>query len=310
MALPVPPAWARIIASYEVQLRASARSSQTIRARREQLQHLARRISVEPSAVTAQALLEYVGSQPWQSETRRSRYSGFREFFKWAKRNGHIPTNPAKHLPRVKASEPNPDPVPHAVYTEARRAAIIRGDERALDMMEMAYDHGMRRTEIAVSHSDDLREDLLGWSLIVHGKGGKKRVVPLTPRMALRLRARGAGYFFPGDVDGHLSPRRVGEILRDALPGHWTGHKLRHSFGTNVHEVDGDVMITGKLLGHANLSAVPRYVRPSDERMRATVYAAAGYTLPQRAGIDALRALGQAPSRSSRLEQRRRSALP
>lgn len=282
MSLPISEPWAQLIASFEIQLRAAARSTETIRARREQLQHLARRIGVEPHAVTTDTLMQYVGAQTWRPETRRSRYSGFREFFAWAKRTGRISKNPAKKLPKVKATEANPDPVPYPVYEQARRDAIVRGDERLLDILDLAYEHGLRRTEIALGHSDDLREDLLGWSLLVHGKGGKKRVMPLTPRMALRLRARGEGYFFPGRIDGHLSPRRVGELLGEAMPGHWTGHKLRHAFGTNVHDVDGDVMITGKLLGHSNLSAVPHYVRPSDERMRATVYAAAGYSMPER----------------------------
>lgn len=281
MALPIAPEWALIIDDYAVHLKAADRSKETIRARREQLQHLARRIGTLPEAVTGPVLLRYVAAHDWATETRRSRYSGFREFFKWAKREGWIETNPAKKLPRVEASAPNPDPVPEPVYDAAQRRAVVRSDDRLALMLRLAYDHGMRRGEIAVVHSRDLRQDLLGWSLLVHGKGGKLRIVPLTPRAALDLRALGDGYAFPGKIDGHLSPRRVGELLRDAIDGHWTGHKLRHSFGTNVHEVtEGDVMTAGKLLGHVNLSTTPRYVKPSDARLRAAVYAAAGYEPP------------------------------
>lgn len=281
MALPIDPQWVRIIDNYAIYLKAADRSPNTVRARREQLNHLARRIGVAPEGVTAPALLHYVADQDWKTETRRSRYCGIREFFKWAKREGWIESNPAKRLPKVKASEPNPDPVPAPVYDEAQRRATSRGDARLAIMLRLAHDHGLRRGEIAVGHSDDLRQDLLGWSLLVHGKGGKLRIVPLTPRSALDLRALGEGYFFPGKIGGHLSPRRVGEILRDAIGGHWTGHKLRHSFGTNVHEVtDGDVMTAGKLLGHVNLSTTPRYVKPADARLRAAVYAAAGYAIP------------------------------
>lgn len=281
----VPPCWATIIDQYSLYLRAADRSPNTIRARCEQLSHMARRIGVDPAHVTASALLGYVGDQDWATETRRARYAGFRDFFRWAKRRGLVQGNPSKCLPRVKPSEPNPDPVPGPVYEESQRRAIRRGDERAALMLRLAHDHGMRRGEIAVAHSDDLRPDLLGWSLLVHGKGGKQRVVPLTPRAALELRALGPGYFFPGKIDGHLSPRRVGEILRDSIAGNWTGHKLRHSFGTNVHEVTGgDVMTAGELLGHVNLSASQRYIRPADARLRAAVYAAAGYAIPERPG--------------------------
>ncbi|MFJ2370889.1 tyrosine recombinase XerC [Microbacterium sp. NPDC087665] len=279
MALTISPEWARIIDDYALHLAAADRSPNTIRARREQLQHLARRIGVAPEAVTSALLLRFVGGQTWQTETRRSRYSGLREFFKWARRVGWIEKNPAKHLPTVKPAEPNPDPVPRAVFDQSVR----RVDERTALMMRLAHDAGLRRGEIAVVHSDDLRQDLLGWSLLVHGKGRRKRIVPLTPRLALDLRALTPGYAFPGAIDGHLSPRRVGELLRDAIPGHWTGHKLRHSFGTNVNdETEGDVMTVGGLLGHRNLSTVPRYVKPSDFTRRKAVYGAAGYPAPER----------------------------
>ncbi|ALX66336.1 hypothetical protein AB663_001432 [Microbacterium sp. XT11] len=279
--MPLNPTWQQVIDDYVLHLVAADRSPNTVRARREQLTHLARRIEVLPDAVRASHLLRYVGAQSWSTETRRSRYAGFREFFKWAKRSGYTMVNPAKQLPRVKAAAPNPDPVPAPVYEAAQRRARVRGDHRAEVMMRLAYDHGLRRGEIAVAHSNDLRQDLLGWSLLVHGKGRKTRIVPLTPRMALELRALGEGFFFPGKIDGHLSPRRVGEILRDSIDGHWTGHKLRHSFGTNIHEsTDGDVMTAGRLLGHVNLSASQHYIRPADARLRAAVYAAAGYDIP------------------------------
>lgn len=278
----IPPSWVAVIDDYAIHLVAADRKPTTIRARREQLAHLARRIGVDVEDVTAPILLRYVGSQTWMTETRRSRYAGIREFFRWAKRSGYTSKNPAKVLPKVKASEPNPDPVPTPVYEESQRRAVQRGDERAAIMLRLAHDHGLRRAEIAVGHSNDLRPDLLGWSLLVHGKGGKQRIVPLTPRSAMELRALGAGYFFPGAIDGHLSPRRVGEILRDAIQGNWTGHKLRHSFGTNVHEAtNGDVMTAGKLLGHANLSASQKYIKPADARLRAAVHAAAGVAPPQ-----------------------------
>lgn len=277
----VPTVWAEAISGYVAWMVAANRSAATIRARREQLEHMARRVEVGPWEVTLPILLAYAAAQSWQTETRRSRYAGFREFWKWGKKAGHAPRNPAKRLPLVKPSAPMPDPVPDATFAEAVRKA----DPRTALMMRLAHDAGLRRSEIAQVHSEDLRQDLLGWSLLVHGKGGTVRMVPLTPRLALDLRARDAGYVFPGAIDGHLSPRRVGELLRDALPGHWTGHKLRHSFGTNVHEVShGDTLTTQSLLGHANPNTTVRYVRPSDARRRAAVYAAAGYAMPDMPG--------------------------
>lgn len=280
MALPISPAWAQIIDQYALHLRAADRSPNTVRARREQLAHMARRIGASPVEVTPQSLLQYVGSQEWQTETRRSRYAGIREFFKWAKREGWTATNPAKRLPKVKAAEPNPDPVPYDVYEDAQRRARLRGDERLAIMLRLAFEHGLRRGEIALGHADDIRQDLLGWSLIVHGKGRKTRIVPLNPRMALELRALGEGWFFPGAIDGHLSPRRVGELLRDGIDGHWTGHKLRHGFASNAQDATGDLYTTAQLLGWTNLSTGRAYIKTPDARLRGAVYAAGGYEIP------------------------------
>lgn len=277
----VPAVWAEAIAGYIVWMTVANRSTNTIRARKEQLEHMARRVSSGPWDVTHTVLLAYAAAQSWASETRRARYAGFKEFWRWAKREGLIRENPAKRLPLIKPSAPSPDPVPAPVYHDAVRKA----DQRTALMMRLAHDAGLRRAEIAVVHSDDVREDLLGWSLLVHGKGNRLRLVPLTPRLALDLRALGEGFAFPGRIDGHLSPRRVGELLEEALPGAWTGHKLRHSFGTNVHEASGGDTLTAQgLLGHANPNTTTRYVRPSDARRRAAVYAAAGYSIPETPG--------------------------
>lgn len=273
------PEWADALDQYTLVLRAASRSASTIRARRDQLSHLARRIGVGPWEVTPSALLTYVGAQKWAQETRRGRYACFREFWRWAKRAGLSRSNPTKRLPSVSATEPNPDPVPEEVY----RAAMQRADDRTALIMRLAHDAGLRRSEIAQIHSDDLRPDLLGWSLLVHGKGGKQRIMPLTPRLALDLRARPPGYVFEGAIDGHLSPRRVYELVAAVLDGHWTLHNLRHSFGTNTHEAtNGDTLTVQRLLGHASPATTARYVRPSDARGRAAVYVAAGYTAPTR----------------------------
>lgn len=269
--------WADALDRYTLVMRAASRSDATIRARRDQLAHLARRIGVGPWEVTCDALLEYVGAQRWMQETRRGRYAGFREFWRWGRRAGLISSNPTKRLPAVSATDPNPDPVPEETYHIAMR----RADERTALIMRLAHDAGLRRSEIAQIHSDDLRPDLLGWSLLVHGKGGKLRVVPLTPRLALDLRALPPGFAFVGKIDGHLSPRRVYELVDAVLDGHWTMHNLRHSFATNTHEAtNGDTLTVQGLLGHASPATTARYVRPSNARSRAAVYLAAGYTPP------------------------------
>ncbi|MCD5345043.1 tyrosine-type recombinase/integrase [Agromyces sp. S2-1-8] len=281
--------WAKAIDDYLLKLRASGQPATTANTRRQQLQHLARRVAVGPWELTPHELLEYAGAQDWAQETRRGRYSAFREFWKWGKATKRCRQNIAKRaLPRVKASPPAPRPMPDAVY----QSALRRADDRTTLILRLAHDAGLRRGEISLIHSDDLSQDFVGWSLLVHGKGNKLRTVPLTPRLALDLRALGTGWAFPGDIDGHLSARRVGELAVDVLPSPWTLHALRHSFATRAHEIEGDTLTVQRLLGHASPATTQRYVLLGDERLRGTVYRAAGVngplTVNRRNGLEAV----------------------
>jgi integrase/recombinase XerC len=211
----------------------------------------------------------FCGEQVWSLSTRRSRRMSYQSFYAWAKRSKRVKRSPAKNLPRVRATKPEPRPLPEPMYD----AAMLRADDRVRLILRMAHDAGMRRAEIAVAHSSDLEQDLVGWSLRVHGKGGKTRTVPLTPRLAFDLLALGAGYFFAGDIDGHLSPRRVGELATDALPGEWTLHTLRHSFASRAYGVNQDVFAVQDLLGHASAETTRGYVFVPKDNLRSTVYA-------------------------------------
>ncbi|PDQ34140.1 MAG: hypothetical protein B5766_12980 [Candidatus Lumbricidophila eiseniae] len=276
MPVVITAAWLEAIDAFILALCAAGHPGTTVVTRRQQLQHLARRVGSDPWVLTSEDLLGYVAAQAWAQETRRGRYSAFREFWRWGKATGRCRKNVAKVLPRVRASAPAPRPVPDAVY----QIAVRRADERTALILRLAHDGGLRRGEIAVIHSNDLIQDFIGWSLLVHGKGNKKRVVPLPPRLALDLRARAEGWVFPGDLDGHLSPRRIGELAVDVLAPPWTIHTLRHSFATRTHALDGDTLTVQRLLGHASADTTARYVLLGDERLRGTVYRAAGLAVP------------------------------
>lgn len=258
--------WQQAIDRFCIAQRAAGLRETSIRARREHLQHMARRVEAGPWDLTKDDLVTYAGSQTWMPETRRGRRSTFSEFYKWARRCGYVRKSPVKALAKVRATKGKAHPLPEAEY----RRALARADERTEAILRLAHDAGLRRGEIALVHERDVHEDLLGWSLLVHGKGGKRRVVPLTRRLALDLRARTAGgYAFPGAIDGHLSARRVGELAIDVLPQGWTLHKLRHSFGTRALKVArGNVLIVQELMGHASADTTGVYVQidPADVR--------------------------------------------
>ena len=266
----ITPEWHDAIDAYLVSQRAAGAKPSTTNSRRQHLQHLARRVGGDPWALTAESLVEYAGSQVWAQETRRGRGNTFRSFWLWGKATKRCRKNISKVLPKTRAGEPDPRPVPDRVY----RKALMRATTRERLWMELAHDHGLRRCEVALVHSDDITEDLVGHSLLVHGKGSKKRVVPLTPSMARSLLELEEGWAFPGDDEGHLSPRWIGKNVAELLGGGWTMHKLRHTAGTAFY-LHGDLAIAQKLLGHASPATTLVYVKLPDDRLRATVLAAA-----------------------------------
>lgn len=267
----VPAEWAHLIDRFLASLRTAGYPHTTVDTRRQHLHYLARRIGVPPSAVTADLLIDWCSIQEWSQESRRGRQNSYKAFWAWAKRAEGL-RNVAKHLPRVKAAPGVPRPTPERVYMKA----TMRSDARTRLILRLAGEAGLRRAEIAVVHSDDLIEDMVGWSLLVHGKGGKERVVPLPDGLARELLDLPDGYAFPGQIDGHLSPRRVGELATEALDGAWTLHSIRHRFATRTYSIDHDVYAVQELLGHASSETTRRYVQRDSGRLRVLVQRAAG----------------------------------
>ncbi|MDO5633275.1 MAG: tyrosine-type recombinase/integrase, partial [Micrococcus sp.] len=113
------------------------------------------------------------------------------------------------------------------------------------------------------------------WTVTVIGKGGKRRDVPLSARLALALRGRGAGWLFPGRIDGHLSAAYVSKRLSAALGDAGTGHQLRHRFASAAYRAERDLRAVQVLLGHASVATTQLYTAVPDRALRRAVEAAA-----------------------------------
>lgn len=264
--------WTDAIEGFLSHDRAGGKRSTTNAARRQHMQHLARRVTVGPWQVTADTLLDYFAAQEWAPETRRGRRTSIVRFYDWGIYRGFVTRNPANDLPKIRMQQAHARPAPDRAYREALMAATPR--EKV--MLRLAAEVGMRRSEVAQVHSDDLMEDMVGRSLIVHGKGGKRRIVPLPTSLGRTLEHMPRGYVFPGNDGGHLSPRYVGKLIRDLLPGDWTMHTLRHRFGTRAYALTSDLLLVQEMLGHASPTTTRRYVEYDRTRMRAAVEELAG----------------------------------
>lgn len=259
--------WNDAIAGFLRQEKTAGHPKTTRDARRHHLMHLARRVESGPWSLSFEELRDYMADQEWARETRRGRRTTFTRFWLWGVDEGHVSENVADRLPKVKIIQGRARPAPDRVYHEALMSAAPR--ERL--MLRLAAEVGMRRAEVAKVHSRDVQEDLVGHSLVVHGKGDKERLVPLPRSLARALLDAEPGYLFPGNDDGHLSPRYVGKLMTMLLPDEWTMHTLRHRFATRAYALRSDLLLVQEMLGHASPVTTRRYVEYDRARMRAVV---------------------------------------
>jgi integrase len=138
----------------------------------------------------------------------------------------------------VRVPRSTPRPIPEPVLLQA----IHDADEETTLMLLLGAYAGLRRAEIAAVKSDDLE----GLTLIVRGKGGVVRRVPVHPTLGGRL-ARLRGYAFPGRWGGHVTPSYVSDRMERVLPHPYTCHSLRHRFATQVYRSTHDLRAVQEL---------------------------------------------------------------
>lgn len=263
--------WESVIQEWRDWLKAASRPGTTIRLRTYQIRRFAAD-NAYPWNQTQKSIILWLAAQNWSPESRRSYRSALRTFYGWAHASGYIDHNPAALLPPVKVNHHPPRPTPEVVLARA----LLAADPRVQLMILLAARQGLRRGEIALVHSRDLVEDLGGWSLRVHGKGDKERVIPLHSDLAGRLQVLPWGWAFPGEKDGHLSPRWIGTLVKRALgEDGWTTHTLRHRFATSAYRGSRDLLAVQELLGHSKPETTRNYVQLPDDAMRTALLGAA-----------------------------------
>jgi site-specific recombinase XerD len=273
--LPAPDNWAMPLNAYNLWLRAANRPASTRKLRLYHLRRFANSVKKAPFDVTTDDLLGYIGAHGWAANTRRSNRSSLMSFYHWAHHTGRAASNPAALMPVVTAPIGKPRP--------AAESAVLVGlsaRERRIRLMVMlGAQAGLRCCEIAVVHLSDLVEDMLGHSLIVHGKGNKTRLVPLNVALAHMVREvaeEEGGYCFPGQIDGHLSAGYVSKLVSSVLPDGVTAHTLRHRFAGRAYIGSGnDLRAVQELLGHASVATTQIYTPVPDGNLRRGIDAAA-----------------------------------
>lgn len=269
----LPVEWENAIDGWLNWLRLQGHSEATLRTRRGQVRVIARHSHTRnPRGITLAILVNLCGKPGISADHRHGQRAALVSFFAWCTENQIVTESPAAQLPSVRAGKPRPRPAPDNVWTQLLASAAPREALMAL----LACEAGLRRAEVAQLHYEDLLRDDGGYSLIVHGKGGRQRIVPITDRLAgiIRQHCEG-GYVFPGAVGGHLSPDAVGRLISRLMPTGWTMHKLRHRFATNGFNGTHNLLAMSAVLGHSSVATTQRYIAVTTMDLRAVSDAAA-----------------------------------
>lgn len=238
------------IEAYKTFARNETDSASTARLRAHYIDRLA--ADVDVWSATSADLEDWLGSRGWSPASYNAARAHVKHFYRWARRRGHRPDDPAVDL--------RPRRVPRKVSRIADDEGIIHAAMRApVDtrvMLLLGAECGLRRSEIAKVH----RNDIEGEWLFVLGKGGHERQVHLTPAILELLEYLPAnGYIFPGKQRGHIAADSVYRRIR-RLSGFNT-HSLRHRAGTAVYRGTGNnLRVAQEFLGHANPAMTARYV--------------------------------------------------
>jgi integrase/recombinase XerC len=214
--------------------------------------------------------------------------AGVRSFGRFLERNGKgkVGALHAVRAPKIAKTLPKPLSVSTAkrmVDTdlragEEREPWIFARDAAVLGLL---YGSGLRISEALGLKRRDAPAPGTGDTIVVTGKGGKSRMVPVLPQVAQLVADYVAicpyglpegGPLFVGAKGGPLSPRIIQLAmagLRGAmgLPETATPHALRHSFATHLLTRGGDLRAIQELLGHASLSTTQIYTGVDTERL-------------------------------------------
>ena len=210
-----------------------------------------------------------------------------RGFHKFAVQDGLSTVDPASAVKPPTPAKRLPKALPLADVEAILGAAgdpesVLSVRDRAL--LEVLYGTGARISEAVGLDVDDL--DTVDGTVLLRGKGGKERLVPVggyaldavgayltRARPVLAPRGKGGPALFLNSRGGRLSRQSAWTILvrtaeRAGVTASVSPHTLRHSFATHLLDGGADVRVVQELLGHASVTTTQVYTLVTVENLR------------------------------------------
>ena len=245
---------------------------------------------------TLRGHLARLGKRGLAAASVARRLSAIRQLYRFLYSEGHRGDDPAaviegpkrgRSLPKV-LSVKQVDDLLACAHDNARNTSKperLRAARLAC-LLEVLYATGLRVSELVALPEAAARRDQR--MLVVRGKGGRERMVPLNDSakramvdyLALRADAKAekSKWLFPSfGESGHLSRQHFARELK-ALGGaaglkvsQVSPHVLRHAFASHLLQNGADLRVVQTLLGHADISTTQIYTHVLEERLKSLV---------------------------------------
>ncbi|MDX3886123.1 MULTISPECIES: tyrosine-type recombinase/integrase [Sphingomonadales] len=215
--------------------------------------------------------------------TAARKAAALRRFFAFLVDEGMRADDPSAALPRPQTRRALPRTLDRGdvdrlfAELERRQAADPSpANLRLTALIELLYGSGLRATELVSLPRRALRPDQP--FLILKGKGGRERLVPISDRARAAVAAWGvkvpvdSPWLFPSGKS-HLSRIRLYQLLKilaaDAgvPPDRISPHVLRHAFATHLLEGGADLRALQLMLGHADIATTQIYTHVDSRRL-------------------------------------------
>ncbi|WCT72277.1 tyrosine recombinase [Sphingomonas naphthae] len=209
--------------------------------------------------------------------------SALRRFFGFLAEEGLRADDPSDALPRPGAGRPLPKILGHS---DVDRLFAEIEDRRARDetpqtlrlsaFIELLYGSGLRASELVSLPRHAFRRDQP--FLILRGKGGRERLVPVSDRARAAVAAWAAHvaedqpWLFPSGKS-HMSRVRLFQLVKALAadagvpPDRVSPHVLRHAFATHLLEGGADLRALQTMLGHADIATTEIYTHVDSSRL-------------------------------------------
>lgn len=240
------------------------------------------------TAAALEAYMTRLAKHKMAASTAARHLSSQRRFYTFLQAEGLRQDHPAERLKRPRTKRPlpkllSPDETERlikAAYDMPQNSpATEKARLRAICLIELLYATGLRVSELVGLPRHAANPDAR--VLIVRGKGGRERMVPLSDAARRALGAwretvpTGEGFLFPArGKSGHLTRQRFAQILeRLAIaaglpPARISPHVVRHAFATHLVENGADLRAVQQMLGHADISTTQIYTHVLEERKK------------------------------------------